>query len=310
MQTRTLLLTGAAGFLGRATAREFLERGWKIHGLDVAPSENAPRGVAYTQAMLPGPQLAEIILRTKPDACVHAAGRASVALSREQPEIDFQNGVVATFELLNTLRLHAPQCRTVLLSSAAVYGNPVSLPIDETHAPMPLSPYGFHKRICEVLGEEFATVYGSRVASARIFSAYGVGLRRQVVWDICEKVLLAGDDRVRLRGSGRESRDFIHAADVASALATLLEGAPLQGECYNLGAGEETTIAELAQLVLGFLGKPGLVEFGDADNPDDPKNWRADISKLQALGYRRRVSLEEGLRGVTTWAQAELGLPR
>jgi UDP-glucose 4-epimerase len=113
-----------------------------------------------------------------------------------------------------------------------------------------------------------------------------------------------------MRGTGRESRDFIHSADVASALATLSEAAPLHGECYNLAAGEETTIGELAELVLKLLGTPARVEFGDADNPDDPKNWRADISKLQALGYRQRISLEEGLQGVATWARAELGLPR
>lgn len=200
---RKLLLLGAAGFLGRAVVREFLPRGWEIIGADAAPGQNAPAGIAYEQISLPSPGLADLIRRVQPEACVHAAGRASVALSMQDPAADFRDGVVVTFELLDALRLHAPACRTVLLSSAAVYGNPSALPIREDHTPAPLSPYGFHKWQIELLAEEFAKIFALPVASARIFSAYGAGLRRQVVWDICEKALRGGG--LKLRGTGRKA---------------------------------------------------------------------------------------------------------
>jgi UDP-glucose 4-epimerase len=308
MGPQTLLLTGACGFLGRYVAREFLQRGWQIYGLDLAPGENAPSGITYEQMPLPSPRLAELIQERRPQACIHAAGRASVALSHESPEVDFQHGVVVTFELLNKLRLHAPTCRTVLLSSAAVYGNPASLPIAESAQLVPISPYGFHKLQAEFVGEEFATLFGLPTAAVRIFSAYGVGLRRQVVWDISEKALRTG--RVELRGTGAESRDFIHAADIALALATVLESAPMQGERYNVASGEETTIAELAASLLTELGITEPAQFTTAGLPGDPANWRADITRLRALGFQPQVSLAEGLRGVATWAQAELGIGR
>src|SRR5438552_189686 len=79
-----------------------------------------------------------------------------------------------------------------------------------------LSPYGYHKRQAELICEEFSRVYALPTAVARIFSAYGPGLRRQVVWDICEKALATG--KLELRGTGAESRDFIHAADIARGL--------------------------------------------------------------------------------------------
>jgi UDP-glucose 4-epimerase len=303
---RKLLLLGAAGFLGRSAAREFLQRGWEVFGADAAPAQNAPSGIQYEQVSLPSPELPLLIQRVQPDACIHAAGRASVALSMTDPAADFHDGVVVTFGLLNALRLHAPRCRTVLLSSAAVYGNPAALPIREADAPAPLSPYGFHKLQCELLADEFAQLFALPVASARIFSAYGTGLRRQVVWDICEKALRGGG--LRLRGTGQESRDFIHARDVASAVATIVEAGPMCGERYNLASGEETTIAELAEALLPMLGLNTKAEFGAEENAGDPRNWRADISRLQALGYRRRVPLADGLRGVATWARAELGL--
>lgn len=305
MSTRKLLLTGAAGFLGRAVAHAFLQQGWEVHGLDAAPAAKAPPGITYEQVTLPGPELEQAISGLRPEACVHAAGRASVALSRQQPEADFHDGVVLTFALLNALRLHAPACRTVLLSSAAVYGNPTSLPITEEHPPAPLSPYGFHKLQCEMVALEFSRVYGLPVASARIFSAYGAGLRRQVVWDICEQAIRQGS--LRLRGTGGESRDFVHAADVASALLAMAEAAPMQAECYNVGSGEETAIADLADRLLQHLGLPGPAQFGAADNPDDPRNWCAGIDRLRALGFAPRVPLDEGLREVAAWARAELG---
>ncbi len=301
---RTALITGVAGFLGRYLAREFALGGWQVIGLDDAPSENAPSDLSYHRMRLPNARFDKLVAAEKPDVCVHAAGRASVALSMEDPAADFHDGVVLAFALLDSMRRHAPECRFILLSSAAVYGNPSSLPIDESHPVAPLSPYGFHKRQCELLIEEFALVYAVPALAVRIFSAYGPGLRRQVVWDICARTLTKG--RLSLHGTGSESRDFIHAADVARGLVLLAEKAPAQGEVYNLATGRETTIRELTRLLLPNLGADFAPEFDGRTTPGDPMNWRADVSKLTTLGFAPAVPLEDGLRGVAAWCAAEL----
>ena len=306
MSSRTLLLTGAAGFLGRFCAREFTARGWAVTGADRGPSEFAPDGIAYERIELPSAALGALIRQVRPDACIHAAGCASVAFSMEQPGVDFHAGVVVTFELLEALRRFAPGCRTVLLSSAAVYGNPAALPVGEEQAPAPLSPYGFHKLQGELLADEFAQLFGLPVAVARVFSAYGPGLQRQVVWDTCGKLLRRGD--VHLRGTGEESRDFIHAADVASALATLVEAAPLRGERYNVASGVETSIAALATDLARCLRPEARLVFDGRQNPGDPLNWRADIARLTALGFRPAVPLAHGLRETAEWARAQTGV--
>lgn len=302
--THSVLITGVAGFLGRYLAREFARAGCRVIGLDNAAPENAPPGIAYRRMRLPDVRFDELLAAEKPDVCVHAAGRASVALSIEDPAADFRDGVVLVFALLDSLRKNAPRCRFILLSSAAVYGNPPSLPVLESHPAAPLSPYGFHKRQCELLIEEFARVYAAPALAVRIFSAYGPGLRRQVVWDICARTLSAG--RLALHGTGAESRDFIHAADVARALVLLAEKAPADGEVYNLATGRETTIRELAGLLLPMLGTGIEPEFDGRTTPGDPINWRADIARLAALGFAPSVPLEEGLRGVAAWCAAEL----
>lgn len=304
--SNSLLVTGVAGFIGRYVARYFIEQGWSVIGIDNSPPENAPLAnlKAYHRLQLPDPALATVIASCSPQVFVHCAGRASVGSSITDPASDFYGNTLLTFEVLNALRASAPQCKFIYLSSAAVYGNPQSLPISEEHLPFPISPYGFHKLQGEQLCLEFSKVYDMATASARIFSAYGPGIRRQVMWDICHKAIF--QDSITLQGTGRESRDFIHALEIAKALFTIANKAPMQGEAYNLGTGTEVTIAELAELLLEALDYQGSLKFDGKVSVGNPLNWQAEISKIQTLGFQPEVSLKQGVRTFANWCRAEL----
>jgi UDP-glucose 4-epimerase len=304
--SNSLLVTGVAGFIGRYVARYFIEQGWSVIGIDNSPPENAPLAnlKAYHRLQLPDPTLATLIASYSPQVCVHCAGRASVGASITDPTSDFYGNTLLTFEVLNALRAGAPQCKFVYLSSAAVYGNPQSLPISEEQLPFPISPYGFHKLQGEQLCLEFSKVYDMATASARIFSAYGPGIRRQVMWDICHKAIF--QDSITLQGTGQESRDFIHALEIAKALFIIANKAPMQGEAYNLGTGVEVTIAELAELLLEALDYQGSLKFDGKISVGNPLNWQAEITKVQALGFQPEVLLKRGVRTFANWCRAEL----
>ncbi len=109
-----------------------------------------------------------------------------------------------------------------------------------------------------------------------------------------------------LHGEGGESRDFIHAADVARALVHLVERAPAEAEIYNVASGAETTIRELAVKLLKWLGLSLQPEFNGQLTPGDPLHWRADITRLRALGFTPATGLDDGLRDVAAWSSAEL----
>jgi UDP-glucose 4-epimerase len=301
---RRVLVTGAAGFLGRYVARQLSGEGWEVLGIDrVAPPGAPCAGEKFVPVELPGAGFRDLLRSQQPEALIHCAGSASVPHSMRDPADDYRANTVLTFDLLDALRLDAPRCAFLLLSSAAVYGNPVSLPVRETDALLPLSPYGYHKRQAEELCAEFARIYGLPAASARIFSAYGPGLRRQVVWDICAKALRGGP--LRLQGTGGETRDFIHATDVARGLHTILSASPLQGDVYNLSSGREVSIAELAVQLMENLGARTALEFDGVNTPGNPLQWRADIGKIRALGFEPAVSLEAGLQEVANWCAQE-----
>jgi len=303
---KTVVITGVAGFIGRYVARYFSQQEWKVIGTDNSPPENAPLGdlSIYQRLQLPDPEFSKLLQTYSPNALIHCAGRASVALSVSDPSPDFYSNTLLTFNILEALRVNAPACKFIFLSSAAVYGNPSKLPISETHPVSPISPYGFHKLQGEQICLEFAKIYNQPTASIRIFSAYGAGLRRQVMWDICQKAIY--QKSLILQGTGTESRDFIHAHDIARALSVIIDHAPMQGEVYNLGSGREATIIELANIMLVSLSKDVDVQFDGNIPTGNPINWRADISLIKTLGFTPKVKLDHGVKIFANWCQAEL----
>ena len=303
---KTTLITGVAGFIGRYVARHFSRQGWQVIGTDNSQPENAPLAnlSKYQRLQLPDPEFAGLLQTYKPDVLIHCAGRASVALSVSESAPDFYSNTLLTFDILESLRLHAPTCKFIFLSSAAVYGNPTKLPIAESYPTNPISPYGFHKLQSEQICLEFAQIYNQPTASIRIFSAYGAGLRRQVMWDICQKAL--SQKVLVLQGTGNESRDFVHAIDIARAIEIICDRAPMQGEVYNLANGQEVKIAELAEMLLKAMKSDIVPEFNGVSAIGNPLNWQADITKLQSLGFSPSVSLNKGIAVLTNWCMAEL----
>ncbi|GFO53237.1 UDP-glucose 4-epimerase [Geomonas sp. Red276] len=297
-----VLITGAGGFLGSHIARHFGGLGYSVAAVGRFATDytrTIPNLWRLCGMTLPDPALVKVIKSFRPDLLVHCAGTASVADSVQNPYGDFLKTVDVCAFTLDTLRLHAPDCRFVLLSSASVYGNPETLPILESAPLRPVSPYGYHKMLCETLAQEHAALHGMKVAILRIFSAYGERLQRQVVHDICQKFANPRLRCVELFGTGAESRDFIHALDVARAVETI-HNSDASG-VFNAAAGVQTTIAELAETLARHFDNGKQVTFNGVVRHGDPLNWEASIDKLAALGYRPSVDLDAGLAGYISW---------
>jgi UDP-glucose 4-epimerase len=305
---RRILVTGAGGFLGGHICRHFGSRGWQVAAvgrfqatLDLA--ESYPNLAILGGMTLPDPAFPGLVARFQPDLLVHCAGTSSVADSVREPYSDFQRTVDVCAFALETMRRHAPAGLFVHLSSASVYGQPRKLPVDESFPCAPISPYGFHKRMCETLVEEYGALFGLRTAILRIFSAYGENLRKQVVHDLCGKILAGRARAFEVIGSGAESRDFIHAADIAQAVDRI--AAAGASGIYNLGSGKETTVRDLVAILLAELGSDRVPQYTKVGRTGDPLNWRADIGKLARLGFAPAVGLREGLRAYCRWYRSE-----
>jgi UDP-glucose 4-epimerase len=306
VQADTFLVTGAAGFIGRHICAHLESRGIPVVRV-VRPHRDQPTAnpSQFTHEIeLPSPKLAEILAYHLPSVVLHCAGTSSVQESLKYPERDYRANVTVTESVLEALRRYSPKTRLVFLSSAAVYGNPTQLPIRETAAIRPVSPYGVHKAASELLCRYYARVHQVPSLILRIFSTYGPGLARQVLWDSLRSWQNTGD--IFLNGTGCETRDFVHVSDLVAAITLAVDRARFSGNALNVASGQSVTVAAVAGILLAKLGR-GTVQFAGTARPGDPKHWEADVTRLRRLGFKPNVELAQGLGNYVEWAMRELG---
>ncbi|MBT9145823.1 MAG: GDP-6-deoxy-D-mannose reductase [candidate division WS2 bacterium] len=304
-QIKNVLVTGVAGFIGSHFAEYYITHGYNVIGVDNKPKDQIPitKLFEYNHLTLPDDQLHSLIQKHKPDICIHCAGGSSVGFSVENPYEDFNSSVLVTFHLLDSLRKFSPECKTIYPSSAAVYGNPISLPISENHPLKPISPYGHHKILCEAICNEFFQLYNLNIYILRIFSAYGPGLRKQILWDIFNKSKKG--NQLVLYGTGKETRDFIYIDDIVNATDIILDSSGNTYDVYNIASGHETSIRELAELIVRELNIDISLVFSGVTKKGDPNNWRADISKIKKIGFEPRIGLKEGIFKLRDWFEGD-----
>jgi dTDP-glucose 4,6-dehydratase/UDP-glucose 4-epimerase len=290
-----ILIIGSKGFIGSHCLDFFVSKGYTVIGCDrMELDEND-----YISLKSAGDNFNGLFSAHQFDYCINAAGSAHVAYSFQYPEKDFELNVSLVINLLGAIKNHAPNCKFINFSSAAVYGNPLKLPISESSPVLPLSPYGYHKLLSENLLLEYHHFFGLKTCSLRVFSAYGEGLKKQLFWDLHSKSCQKKE--VSLFGTGLESRDFIYIQDLISIVNLIMERSEFEGDIYNVANGEEVSIKQAAELFLATMGWKGSLTFSGEEKQGDPKNWKADTQKIKSIGYIRQYSFEEGIKNYCKW---------
>jgi len=293
-----ILVIGSKGFIGFNVYNFFKQKNHEVFGCDVV-TDYVDKN--YFQIDATNSDYHHIFQNTNLDVCINCSGAASVPLSLEFPLKDFSLNTLNVFKILDAIKSYQPKCRFINLSSAAVYGNPESLPIREDSLLKPLSPYGIHKLQAEQICKEFYDYYQIATCSARIFSAYGNGLKKQLLWDLFNK--FKSQQNVELFGTGHETRDFIHVDDIVQALNLIIRNADFIGESINLANGEEYSIEFIAELYKSNLQSDQIINFNKVVKAGDPLNWKADISILKSMGYQPTKSIEQGINDYIFWVK-------
>ncbi len=299
-------VTGARGFIGRNLARALAGRGHEVWGLghgSWVEAEARDWGITrWLNADVRATNLQSFARQCKssPDIVFHVAGGSSVGAAIAGPHEDFDRTVAATAELLDWMRLESPATRLFALSSAAVYGSAQAGPLAEDRVCLPCSPYGFHKLMAEELCRSYAQSYGIRSTTVRLFSVYGSGLKKQLLWDLCTR-LSAGPTRVQLGGTGDELRDWTDVRDVIRALIFMAESAGGDVSLINAGTQIATTVRSIAALVLATWPRHAEVTFSGQSRAGDPFSLIADGRRLDELGFEWNVPVEQGIGDYVRW---------
>ncbi len=298
-------ITGARGFIGRHLSTCVASRGDRVSGLGHGAWPDADAGKWGVDHWINGDIHASNLQTLKqktgaPDFVFHLAGGSSVGMALTAPHEDFTRTVVSTANLLEWVRQESPRSVTVVASSAAVYGAGHEGPIAESAIPSPYSPYGQHKLMMENLCRSYGTSYGLQTVVARLFSVYGPGLKKQLLWDLCARLKAEGGD-IELGGTGRELRDWVEVSDAARALDHVRDFSLIDAPVFNVGTAQPVSVRNVSECVLAAWPNVSAVGFSGKQRAGDPFSLVADNRRLLATGFAFKVQADEGIRRYVEW---------
>lgn len=295
-----VLVAGAAGFLGRHVCRVFAQRGdevvaigrgaltvedWKSSGIKLWFPEDISRDSLES---IPG----------TPQVIVNCTGTGDSRRSVREPGVDIVEAVSTTTALLDYSRTHAVNAAFVHVSSGAVFGVPVSLPIPDTAQRAPTSAYGHHKALSELLVEEFASQFGVRSTIVRVFSVIGPFQRRQLLWDAAIK---ARGSAYVFTGTGLETRDWVAARDVAALMPIAAGLADCPAVKINCATSVETTLQATLEFLAFTLGEKVKPVFNGIGSPQTPMRYCGASDAARSAGWAPTQTWQEAVAEFVAW---------
>jgi UDP-glucuronate 4-epimerase len=317
--SKTLLVTGAAGFIGSHVVDALLARGDRVIGIDDFNDYYDPARKRANVAEIRGRDAGrfelvegdvrdeaaiERCLSSKPDAIVHLAAMAGVRASMDDPVRYLDVNVGGTVRLLEAARRHGIS-RFVYASTSSVYGNTETVPFVETDpAAGPLAPYPASKRAGELFGHSHHHLYGMHFTALRFFTVYGPRGRPDMMpFKLLESVYRGIE--IPFYDGGRMLRDWTFVSDVADGVVRAVDR-PLGYAILNIGRGDPELLLDFVRAIEERTGKKALLRDEPAPASDMQRTC-ADITRAtQMLGYSPRVSVDEGVAALVDWYVANV----
>ena len=302
----TVLVTGAAGFIGSHVCDRLLAEGRRVVAVDdlnsgrianLAEARSYSKEFNFEHLDIRADGLASIFDRHEPEVVMHLAAQSSVNVSTQDPLFDADVNVLGTVNLLQCAVRSGTRKIVYAASGGTLYGEPRRFPVKETAHPgsRPLSPYGLSKKTAGEylwLYTRFKAIDHTQLALANVYGPRQDPHGEAGVVAIWGQKMLAGE-RCRINGDGNQTRDFVFVTDVADAFAKAIDSG--SGKLLNVGTGLETSVNHLYRMLADIVGVEGEPEYGSLPG-----------------GEVRRISLDPGLAeqeiGWKPWTHLEDGL--
>lgn len=304
----SVLVTGAAGFIGSHLCDRLVQLGFEVYALDNL-STGRLGNIAHLMDRRDFHFLKEDLLTTHKlkglmDKCrlvFHFAANPEVRAALTDSRVDFEQNLVATYRLLEAMREGRLAETMVFASTSTVYGEAEELPTPEDYGPLkPISLYGATKLGCEALIASYTHTFGLKGLVFRFANVVGPRLRHGVIHDFILK-LKADPRRLEILGDGTQAKSYLHIDDCLDGIFTALERFEDGFEVYNVGGEDQVKVRVIAEIVAEEMGLEG-VEFSFLGGPEgrgwlgDVKAMLLDCGKLKALGWKPKYAGAEAVR--------------
>lgn len=296
--TKNILITGINGFIGLHCYEAFNQK-YNIFGLDVF-------GIEKKNFVLGELDYENLLSFNKSfDAIIHLAGSGSVGMAQRNPEIEYAKTVLSSKHLLDFIINKSPESKLIYVSSAAVYGNCKYSVITEDCQLNPISTYGKHKVMVENFIQEYSQKNDLKYDIIRPFSVYGNNLKKQVLWDFCNKIKdNFNNSEILCFGTGEEERDFINVSDLVNCIELLMNDNKY-GRIFNVGTGIATSINTIFTTLTSLFNYKGKLVYNMEESKNNPKALVANIDKLSAIGFKPQIGIQEGLENYAKWFKGQ-----
>ncbi|MBF7072234.1 NAD(P)-dependent oxidoreductase [Glaciecola sp. MH2013] len=300
-----VIVTGCFGFIGSNLVNKLSQQDCDVYGIGNGSEKKLSHNFISGYVDFNNLNKLLKLMKGKPKTIYHLAGGSSVGTAVDNPFEDFCKSVNTASLLFEWVRVNSPETNVIVASSAAVYGSHSGGKLSENSRVNPYSNYGYHKEMIERLASMYRSNHNLKITALRIFSVYGNGLKKQLLWDTCNRLRnIENSTTLTCFGTGNEERDWIHISDVCDGLYTLGSLGNLSPSVVNMGTGKKHTVAELISLLCKhwFNGQVDIdIVFNNLSRAGDPFSLVSDCEFKDSLCEKYKVKLDEGVAQYVNW---------
>jgi UDP-glucuronate 4-epimerase len=315
MSDKTILVTGAAGFIGSHAAEALLDEGFKVVAVDnfcdfyarswkelnvqSVAARGGGRFSLEEMDICDGAKIDALVEKCRPSAILHIAGMAGVRPSIEQPAYYAKVNIEGTIQVLQAAARHKVD-KFLFASSSSVYGNRKEIPFHEdADVGSPISPYAATKRAGELICHTYWHLYRLPCFCFRFFTVYGPRLRPDLAIHKFTRLITSGKP-IPFFGDGKTARDYTYVGDICDGLLKALQKCD-RYRIYNLGNHKPVSLNEMVSALEKAIGRPAVLDRQPMQ-PGDVEITCADITRAaEDFGYRPRMALADGLNRFVDW---------
>jgi UDP-glucose 4-epimerase len=321
LKNKSLLVTGGCGFIGSHLVDRLIELENEVTVLDDLSAsttqyiENYMNDTAFEfiKGDIRDKTLIQEVCKEK-DGVFHFAANPDVRLSVNEPYFDFESNVLGTFNLLEAMRTNDVRMLIFASSGGTIYGDAEVYPTPESHILMPISTYGASKASCEMFISAYSECYGISSVALRYANIYGPRSLHGVMHDFFWK-LRENPEELVILGDGKQNKSYMYISDCITATMKITEhiiNSEKSYDVFNVGVKDQIEVKKIAQIIVDEL-KLDNVHFsytgGQKGWVGDVHRMLLDTTKLEKLGMRPKVKLEDGIRMYIRWLKERFGWP-